>query len=102
MYQSIFVYLILCHQTVQSEKIESYDLNSRGECPVIDETIEIEKIDWSLNKLRQDDPRLIQVLKEKYLIQPNNKPLNLTRMPSKNVLQGQYGQPLILDETFFR
>ena len=94
-FQVLFVCLILCRASAQSKEVES-------ECSIIDENIEIEEIDWSLNELSQDDPILIQTLREKYLIQPNNKPLNLTRMPGKNVLRGQYGQPVVLDEKLFR
>ncbi len=101
-FQALFVSLILCQASIQSKEVQSDDLTSEGECSIIDENIEIEDIDWSLNQLSQDDPKLIQILKEKYLIRPNNKPLNLTRMPSKNVLNGQYGQPVILDEKIFR
>ena len=35
-------------------------------------------IDWSLNDLSQDDPLLIKLLQEKYLIEPNKRAFNLT------------------------
>ena len=82
-FQVLFVCLILCRASAQSKEAESDDLNSGSECSIIDENIEIEEIDWSLNELSQDDPILIQILREKYLIRPNNKPLNLTRTRQK-------------------
>ena len=59
-------------------------------------------IDWSLNDLSQDDPRLIKLLQEKYLIEPNKKALNLTLPMSASLLKGQFGQPYELDKQFFR
>ena len=44
------------------------------------------KIDPSLNELDQDDPRLIQILKDEYLIPPSEEPYNL-KSPLK--LQGK-------------
>ena len=35
-------------------------------------------IDTSLNHLNQDDPRLIEILKEHYLYPPSNKPYNFS------------------------
>ena len=61
-----------------------------------------EVIDWSLNDLNQDDPKLTEILQEKYLIRPNKKPLNLSRPTSNGNMKGQFGQPLILDEKYFR
>jgi predicted Fe-S protein YdhL (DUF1289 family) len=63
---------------------------------------ENEIIDWSLNELNQEDPKLIKILQEKYLIRPSKKQLNLTRPASNRSLKGQYGQPLLLDEKYFR
>ena len=49
-------------------------------------------IHWELNGLSQDDPKLIEEIRAKVLIEPDGKPLNLFR-PSGKRLQGQYGQP---------
>jgi hypothetical protein len=59
-------------------------------------------IDWSLNSLEQDDPRLISVLKEKYLSSPPKKPYNLNQGGSLKSISGQYGQSIFLDEKYFR
>ena len=56
-------------------------------------------IDKSLNDLRQDDPKLIQILREKYLIPPSSLPYNFSD-PYPN-LQGQFGQAKYVAQTFF-
>ena len=61
-----------------------------------------ETIDLSLNNLDQDDPRLIKILRDKYLIKPSIKALNLNNPMSSNTLNGQFGQPFELDEKHFR
>ena len=56
-------------------------------------------IDNSLNELRQDDPKLINILKERYMISPSKMPYNFSRA---NVdLGGQYGQAAYIAKTFF-
>ena len=67
-------------------------------------------IDESLNELSQDDPRLIKILKEKYLVPPSKDDYNL---PINNdewdayaheeekaypMTFGQYGQPRAIDK----
>ena len=59
-------------------------------------------IDWSLNDLSQDDPLLIKLLQEKYLIEPNKRAFNLTIPMTASLLKGQFGQPHELDKQFFR
>ena len=61
-----------------------------------------ETIDLSLNDLDQDDPSLIKILRDKYLIKPSKKELNLNNPMSSNTLNGQFGQPFELDEKHFR
>ncbi len=103
--KSVASVLICCYSTVHSEQQkEKCDLlNSDKDCSISnDNNIETEEIDWSLNDLSQDDPKLIQILKEKYLVRPNNKPLNLTHPVSSKTLKGQYGQPMLIDEQYFR
>ena len=47
-------------------------------------------IDEELNYLEQDDPRLVEAVRDSYLLRPSNKPLNLgKRIPW---LDGQFGQ----------
>jgi hypothetical protein len=51
------------------------------------------KIYWSLNGLKQDDPALIEVLKNEILIPPDGKELNMLGPMSSKRLRGQYEQP---------
>merc|ERR1719360_139028 len=52
-----------------------------------------------LQGLEQDDPKLIQALKERVLIAPNPKAkLNMTKPLTQKFLRGQYGQPLEIEE----
>jgi hypothetical protein len=98
-------FVFLCfYSTVHSEpqKEKSDILNSDKDCSISNDNIETEEIDWSLNDLSQDDPKLIQILKQKYLVRPNKKPLNLTHPVSSKTLKGQYGQPMLIDEQYFR
>ena len=57
-------------------------------------------IDTSLNDLRQDDPRLIRFIREKYLIPPSSLPYNFSN-PSLPKLHGQFGQAQYIAKTFF-
>ena len=58
-------------------------------------------IDESLNNLRQDDPKLIQLIRDHYLIPPSNLPYNFSN-PKLPKLQGQFGQAKYVADTFFR
>ena len=58
-------------------------------------------IDESLNALRQDDPKLIQLIRDHYLIPPSNLPYNFSN-PDLPKLQGQFGQAKYVADTFFR
>ena len=58
-------------------------------------------IDESLNSLRQDDPKLIQLIRDHYLIPPSNLPYNFSN-PDLPKLQGQFGQAKYVADTFFR
>jgi hypothetical protein len=60
-----------------------------------------EIIDWSLNQLEQDDPKLVQILQENYLVKASVKPINLTNPASSITLSGQYKQPILLDSDYF-
>ena len=57
-------------------------------------------IDISLYGLRQDDPKLIQLIREKYLIPPSTLPYNFSN-PSLPKLHGQFGQAQYIAKTFF-
>ena len=50
------------------------------------------KIYWDLNGMKQDDPELIQIIKEEILVPPDGAKLNLTYEPSAKAIKGQYGQ----------
>jgi hypothetical protein len=56
------------------------------------------KIYWSLNGLKQDDPALIEVLKNEILIPPDGKQLNMLGPMSTKRLKGQYEQPYHAEE----
>jgi hypothetical protein len=67
-------------------------------CPEIEDEI----LDYSLNDFDQADPKLIEVLQQKYLIKPSGKPLNLSVPVSNKLLKGQYGQSFFLDDSYFK
>ncbi len=55
-------------------------------------------IDESLNELEQDDPKLIDAIRKKYLIEPSTKPYNWGRGNRAGMrTQGQYGQAIFVD-----
>ena len=60
-------------------------------------------IDWSLNDLEQTDPKLIDIIRTKYLIGPENpvKAYNFTDRKSKKLLTGQFGQAATIDDEIF-
>ena len=50
-------------------------------------------IDEALNSLEQDDPRLVEAVRERYLVPPSTQPYNWgKRHRSRLELGGQYGQ----------
>ena len=57
-------------------------------------------INTSLNDLRQDNPKLIQLIREKYLIPPSTLPYNFSN-PLLPKLHGQFGQARYIAKTFF-
>ena len=57
-------------------------------------------INESLNNLRQDDPKLIKIIREKYLIRPSDLQYNFS---SFNInISGEFGQAAYVEDTFFR
>ena len=68
------------------------------------EAIFVTKVDPSLNELDQEDPRLVEIIRDELLVHPPNerKELNLEPMNDKhkriNNLSGQYGQPMAIEE----
>ncbi|TRY67264.1 hypothetical protein TCAL_15889, partial [Tigriopus californicus] len=58
-------------------------------------------IDYSLNGLDQEDPILIQAIKDRFLVPPDpKKKLKLQQKPKGAILYGQYGQPAEVDKIF--
>ena len=66
------------------------------------ETCEIEEgviIHWDLNGMDQNDPKLIEAIKTKVLIPPPSKQkLKLNLPTSMKFINGQYGQPLVIEK----
>ena len=58
------------------------------------------KINESLNELRQDDPKLINILRDQYLIPPSTLPYNFSN--NELNLKGQFGQANFVYKHFFR
>lgn len=73
---------------------DAYD----DDCNDIDEKL---TIDWSLNELKQDDPKLIQIIKDKYLIPPSTEEYNFTVPVNELNYGGQYTQPTTIDRQIF-
>ena len=85
-----FSVIILVHAFCQNAKCL--------ECPKLKE----EFLDPSLNLLSQEDPKLVEILKERYLMKPNGKKLNLTDPANMKNLGGQHGQPYLLEDKYFK
>ena len=66
------------------------------------ETCEIEEgvvIHWDLNGMEQNDPKLIEAIKSKVLIQPPTKQKLELKLPtSMKFINGQYGQPSAIEK----
>lgn len=58
------------------------------------------KIYWDLNGLHQEDPQLIEAIQKHILVPPNSElvPLSLSHQPTKNMLNGQFGQVEIIED----
>ena len=89
-------YLILQQFSTYNATVESSEFNSGHLNPAKLSSLDI---DESLNKLRQDDPKLINILKKHYIIPPSKIPYNFTR--SKTDTDGQFGQAAYIANTFF-
>lgn len=64
-----------------------------------------DNIDYSLNVMEQDDPRLIEAIRERFLMppppDPKKRPRRLAqKATSAKALQGQHGQPHYVDSLF--
>ena len=95
---SILLYFILV--PVTSNKVIKSE-NSDNVC-TIKNKISADHIDITLNDLSQDDPFLVKLIRERYLIEPSKKAINLTKPASTETLKGQFGQPIFLDEGHFK
>ena len=67
--------------------------NEKGVCDK--EEVEIYS---ELNGLNQNDPKLIEALKNNILLKPKQAKLNLKHSPSPKFLRGQYGQPYEVED----
>ncbi|TRY79517.1 hypothetical protein TCAL_09333 [Tigriopus californicus] len=96
-----FLFLVLAHQT--------YCQFTEGYCSIDDKGCNL-AIDESLNELDQDDPKLIEIIRTKYLTPPSTKGYDFdysTRFRSDDedqypYIQGQYLQPPLIDKLFNR
>ncbi len=95
-YNLLMAFLIIFYVSCVAEKEEVCKKN------ISEEDIVEGDIDWPLNSLKQDDLELIKALKEKYVRPPSKKPYNLVQGGSTKSLSGQFGQPIFLDENYFR
>ena len=57
------------------------------------------QIDPSLNGLVQDDPFLINTIKEHYIVPPSNAPQNLSMV--SNDIEGQFGQATYIAKSIY-
>jgi hypothetical protein len=87
---------------VISSEVETVECQSKdddGSCRKgVETTADGVNIYWDLNGLDQDDPVLIQALKDQVLIPPDNQPLNLTYTASMKNLNGQFSQPKTVEK----
>ena len=56
------------------------------------------KVYWALNGMKQDDPALIEFIKENVLVEPDNLPLKLDKFKNIKEMGGQFGQPLEVEK----
>ena len=59
-------------------------------------------IDEELQSLRQDDPKLIHIIKNRYLHMPSSMPYNLSSENANIDTDGQYGQAKLVENEFFK
>ena len=76
------------------------DCDIKKDCENDSETCDKEKVKIysKLNGLNQNDPNLIQVLRDDILLKPKRGKLNLDRPPSPQNLRAQYGQPYMVED----
>ena len=100
--------LVQCYGQVASHENDevsesSYDhcyyKNPLGQCF---KKMVVPDIDESLNELDQEDPKLIDVIRQRYLIPPpTDRPLTLPITGDKLKLGGQFGQVEEVDKNYF-
>ena len=58
------------------------------------------KVYWALNGMKQDDPVLIEFIRENVLVKPENLPLKLAKIKTNGLkfMGGQYGQPFEVEK----
>jgi hypothetical protein len=99
--QTICSFLFFCFICIESKKANNQKTIKNEEC-TIKNKIAADHIDMSLNDLSQDDPILVNLIRERYLIEPSKKAINLTKPASTETLKGQFGQPIFLDESYYK
>ena len=90
-----FVWLCLwCHYVLCEERVSC----EKGVCK---DDVEELRINAELNEYEQDDERLIEILKNDYLVKPDpSKKLWLSQNPTSSSLGGQFGQPYEIDDMY--
>ena len=92
------VLTIIAISAVSGNEESCYYQNRDGQCF---ERMVAPEIDYSLNELDQNDPKLIQIIKDRYLIPPPDAEKNPMELPEGEVdTSGQFGQVKILEEKY--
>ncbi|TRY79387.1 hypothetical protein TCAL_16065 [Tigriopus californicus] len=60
---------------------------------------DLSNVNESLNHLEQDDPKLVEAIRTKYLLAPSVEKYNFTNQEHLK-FRGQHGQPLVIDQMF--
>ena len=96
----IAILLILIHQcfynpnfVLKNENLNFLENLKNFEGEVVEMEGGLIKIYKGLTGVKQDDPRLIRFIKEKVIIKPDGKPLQLKELKTFDKMGGQYGQP---------
>ena len=83
-------------------EVECNSIDDAGCRKGVETTADGVNIYWDLNGLDQEDPVLIQALKDRVLIAPDKKSINLTYSVSMKNLNGQFSQPKTVEEILMK
>ena len=101
----VFTFGLLLYQCMYNESnwqflfdVDSETLIRNGK--VTESEGGIIKVYWALNGMKQDDPVLIEFIKENVLVEPDNLPLKLANLKVNGLTKmgGQYGQPFEVEK----